>query len=223
MDWIIRQTWRDVLMVHHRMDSMELQTHIPFPLDLFQGSAVISIVPFRMTDIRFPFTPSVPLISSLWELNLRTYVRVGDQTGVFFMTLDSDSALGVWIARHCFSLPYRKVLLSGKASSLEYSMKSAHPDYPFQMSTQYAPALATEQELELNRWATERYQLFTKKKEQVFCGRVKHEPWKLLPVKLDCFDESLSKMVGLLHPVRSNTGFYQSSIQVQFSRFQRIQ
>ena len=209
-------------MVHHRMDPMVLQPYIPFALDLFQESAVISIVPFRMSDIRFPFTPSVPLISTLWELNLRTYVRVGDQTGVFFMTLDSDSALGVWIAQNFFSLPYRKVNLSGKTSSLEYSMKSAHPDHPFQMSTRFASVHASQEELELNRWATERYQLFTEKKGQIFCGRVRHAPWKLLPIKLDRFDESLSKMVGLQQPIRTNIGFYQSSIRVQFSRFEQV-
>ena len=222
MDWIIRQTWKDVLMVHHQIDARELQQYIPFPLDLFEGSALISIVPFRMSDIRFPFVPSVPMISSLWELNLRTYVRVGHETGVYFLTLDSDSRLGVWIARKFFSLPYRQVPLTAKSSQSLYVMKSSHLDHSFQMKTNLETVDASERELEMNRWATERYQLFTKKNNQTFRGRVRHQPWKLHPVKLELYDENLTKMIGLKNSSKAAMGFYQESISVQFSPFEII-
>ena len=222
LDWIIRQTWKDVLMVHHVLDPRELQQHSPFPLDLFEGRALISIVPFRMTDIRFPFTPSVPLISSLWELNLRTYVRIGNEIGVYFVTLDSDSLLGVLIARKFFSLPYRQVPLIAKSSKNYYKMNSNHLDHSFQIETDLVTAVASAEDLKMNLWATERYQLFTIKNNQILRGRVKHKPWDLKPVKLVSYEENLTKMVGQIKPLKSSMGFYQDNISVQFSPFELV-
>ena len=82
-------------------------------VDTFEGEAFLSIVPFTMENVRFRFLPPLPF-SSLWELNLRTYVKHKNWKGVYFFTLDTDHPLAQWIARKFFNLPYRLRRMEGE-------------------------------------------------------------------------------------------------------------
>ena len=55
--WVIEQHWKHVLFMHWKLDPELLQPHVPFALDLHEGAAVLSIVPFKMESIRSPLTP----------------------------------------------------------------------------------------------------------------------------------------------------------------------
>ena len=220
MKWIIRQEWRDVLFVHFRVDPGLIQSLIPFDLDLFEGAAVLSIVPFEMRSVRFPLTPVVPGVSNLRELNLRTYVKVGSETGVYFVTLDTDHALAVWIARFFFHLPYRKVRMHGKVTGDRYRFESLHPEHG--VALEAALQKTARSESKLHTWAVERYQLFTKDRERVYRGRVRHEPWSTSPVDLIRIEEGLSSMIGLQLPSEGLEAHYQEVLQVEFSPFEEL-
>ena len=85
-------------------------------LDLFEGSAYVAVVPFRMTDIHPHFVPPLPGTSAFPELNLRTYVRPkrgpADRGGVYFWSLEATNALAVATARRFFHLPYMNAEMS---------------------------------------------------------------------------------------------------------------
>jgi len=106
--WIMTQSWCDLLFAHWRVDPARLAARIPPPLqlDLFEGEAWITVVPFRMEHVSPRGVPSLPWISAFPELNVRTYVRVGNKPGVFFFSLDATNPLAVRVARTVFRLPY---------------------------------------------------------------------------------------------------------------------
>jgi uncharacterized protein YqjF (DUF2071 family) len=106
--WLMTQTWHRLLFAHWRADATELRRRIaaPFELDLFDGEAWLGVVPFYMTNVAFRGTPSLPWISSFPELNVRTYVRMGDRPGIYFLSLDAGRRLAVAAARTLFNLPY---------------------------------------------------------------------------------------------------------------------
>jgi uncharacterized protein len=185
LGWIISQRWRDVLFLHYEVDVEELQSKVPYPLDLFEGRAVVSIVPFVMDRIRFPFLPAVPGLSKLLELNLRTYVRVNDTPAVYFFTLDSNHWPGVLMARMLFGLPYRyrKMSLTHRG---DYSFKSE------QLSLQ-ARVSETGITSSFDLWATERYALVTRRLGRNLLGLVKHPPWPLQAVHLESIHDGFSQ------------------------------
>ncbi|MCR9205726.1 MAG: DUF2071 domain-containing protein, partial [Halobacteriovoraceae bacterium] len=123
--WVISQHWRDVLFLNYKIEPQLIQETLPEPLlvDTFEGSAYLSIVPFRMSDIHFPWSPVLPF-SDLWEINLRTYVRHGKYSGVYFYTLDTDHHLAQWIAQSFFHLPYRYRFLRGSIGNGKYEFES---------------------------------------------------------------------------------------------------
>ena len=103
--WLMRQSWHDVLFAHWPVDASQLIPKIPpgIELDRHQGRAWIGIVPFYMTNVALRATPAVPGLSAFAELNVRTYVRVGDKPGVYFFSLDAASALAVFGSLLSFS------------------------------------------------------------------------------------------------------------------------
>jgi len=110
----MRQKWHDLLFMHWRIPPQTLRPLIPpaLDLDIFEGSAWLGIVPFRMTGVRLRATPSIPGLSAFPELNVRTYIVAGGKPGVWFFSLDAASALAVATARAWFHLPYFRARMS---------------------------------------------------------------------------------------------------------------
>ena len=81
--WLMTQSWNDLLFAHWPVDEMRLRSLIPrtFEIDLFDSTAWVGVVPFRMTNVGARGLPLLPRVSAFPELNVRTYVRVGVMTG----------------------------------------------------------------------------------------------------------------------------------------------
>src|SRR4051812_7913481 len=92
--WVMTQTWHDLLFAHWPMKASDLRPKVPaaFELDLFDGAAWVAVVPFHMTNVAPRGVPALPWLSDFPELNVRTYVRVGNRSGIYFFSLDADSA-----------------------------------------------------------------------------------------------------------------------------------
>ena len=86
--WRIRQR---ALFIHYEVDARLLQRELPFALDFWQGKAFVSLVAFTMCDLhpRFGGRATAWLfkpISTHGFLNARTYVKHGDERGIYFIT-----------------------------------------------------------------------------------------------------------------------------------------
>src|SRR3954462_7714799 len=106
--WLMTQTWNDLLFAHWPVDAARLRDLVParFDLDLFDGAAWLGIVPFHMTNVAPRLVPALPWVSAFPELNVRTYVRVGDKPGVYFFSLDAGNPMAVGAAKTLLNLPY---------------------------------------------------------------------------------------------------------------------
>ena len=106
--WSHGQTWEDVFFAHWRVPLEEVRHHVPHELEveLHDGSAWVSIVPFRVAALRMRGALPVPGISSFLELNVRTYVRTADERpGVWFFSLDASSRLATLGMRRIYHVP----------------------------------------------------------------------------------------------------------------------
>ena len=112
--WVMTQTWHDLLFAHWPVDAGSVREKVPtqFDLDLFDGSAWLAVVPFHMTNVAPRGVPSLPWVSEFPELNVRTYVHVGDRPGIYFFSLDAGGALAVQAARTLLNLPYYAATMS---------------------------------------------------------------------------------------------------------------
>jgi len=190
--WIIQQQWRHVLFLHYKIDPKLIQSLVPFKLDLFEDKAVISIVPFLMKGIRFPWLPPLPFISRLWELNIRTYVEVNGIKGVYFFTLETDSKIGELIAQKFFHLPYRYSKITAQITKTNYLFHHQRENFHFMID---AEILDHKSISDFDYWATERYSLFTKHNDKSYRGIVEHSPWELKNISFKQLENKFTKMV----------------------------
>jgi uncharacterized protein YqjF (DUF2071 family) len=220
--WIIQQTWRNVLFLNYRVDPALVQSLVPFELDLFENQAILSIVPFRMTNIRFPYLPEAPLLSSLWELNLRTYVTHNGIKGVYFFTLDTDHRVGQLIASRFFKLPYRYAKISACVSDREYHFKSSRGLYQVHLDAHLERETKPASKLDL--WSTERYSLFQRLDDNtVIQGIVHHEPWQLEKASIINLNQTFIDQLGFSITAAPDEVSYSHELRVRFSKFKHYQ
>lgn len=106
---VMHQRWEDLLFVHWPVEPDAVARRLPPGLapDTFDGSAWVSLVPFRMVGIRPAGLPTVPWLLTFAEVNIRTYVLDTDgRPAVWFESLDVPRLAAVPAARLSLGLPY---------------------------------------------------------------------------------------------------------------------
>src|ERR1043166_2573775 len=78
------------LMIHYEVDRAQLQRVVPFELDLRDGAAFVSAVAFTLSGMRPRFGGRLAAwllkpISTHHFLNVRTYVQMNGESGIFFL------------------------------------------------------------------------------------------------------------------------------------------
>jgi uncharacterized protein len=184
--WLMTQTWHDLLFAHWPVDAGTLRAIVPsqFTIDLFHGTGWLAVVPFRMTNVAPRGVPSLPWISAFPELNVRTYVRVGDKPGIYFFSLDAGSALAVQAARALLNLPYftAEMTVLPSADSIEYHSHREHGSATATLAANYRPIGTPFQASRgsLEAFLTERYCLYNLDHRGVpYRLEIHHPPWPL--------------------------------------------
>jgi len=181
------QNWHDLLFANWPLPAHVMRRLLPetLELDLYDGQAWISIVPFTMSGVRLRGTPALPWLSSFRELNVRTYVTASGKPGVWFFSLDAANPVAVEVARSWFHLPYFHACMSSKSGPGGIVYSSRRSDRRGGRETLQASYNARGLQFEAERgtleyFLTERYCLYAQKPGGgLLCGEIHHAPWKL--------------------------------------------
>lgn len=210
------QKWRDLLFVHWYVPVDSLRALVPpqLELDLWQGQALVGVVPFAMEGVRPSWLPSLFALDFL-ETNTRTYVTYNGRPGVYFFSLEAASLLAVKAARWGWGLPYfhAKMELERDGDWIAYSTKRGGADASFR----YRPAkhLGPSAEGTFEYFLLERYLLFSIKNDAVYEGQVVHEPYPAREVELASIDETLINAAGLERSGAPCAVHYASGVDVE--------
>jgi uncharacterized protein len=205
------QSWRDLLFAHWPVPAETLRPLVPPELILeeFDGSAWVSLTPFLLSGLRLRLTPPLPGISEFPEMNFRTYVRVGDRSGIYFFSLDAGNALAVAGARAGYRLPYFRadMRIERHGEWVRYHSRRRDPSGAT-FTARYRPTgpPSFARTGTLDAFLSERYALFTVLRSgTVLCGEIHHPPWSLQPAEVEIERNSVPRSFGLElseHPVR---------------------
>lgn len=198
--------WSDAVFLHFAVKPEILQPFVPYPLDLYEGMAYVSLVAFTMRDMR-------PRRGGRWAaalfkpiathefLNVRTYVTHKGEPGIHFLAEWLPNPLSVWLGPPVFGLPYRfghvlyahqpdkgfrgTVIDDASGAALGYEAEPLN-----------APALDTAEAGGLEEFLLERYSAFT-----TFLGlrrrfRVWHPAWRHVAIKAVVLENSLMARTG---------------------------
>ena len=206
--WLMTQSWHNLLFAHWPVDAGALRRRVPprLPLDLHDGQAWLGIVAFRMTNVAPRLVPALPWVSAFAEINVRTYVTVGGRPGVYFFSLDAESAVAVTAARALLGLPYftarMEVRFDGR--QVEYaSRRTASDAPPAALIARYRPAGAPFEAKPgtLDYFLTERYCLYN---EYARLGAyrldIHHAPWVLHKAEAAFEVNTMAEAAGIRLP-----------------------
>jgi len=201
--WVFTQTWRELLFAHWPVDAERLRSLVPLPfeLDLFDNEAWIGVVPFQMSNVSPRGVPSLPRMSAFPEVNVRTYVRVGDKPGVFFFSLDAASSVAVRAARLLLNMPYHlaDMTLTPLLDSV-VDFWSTRRTGGAELVVRYRPArpAVRAEPGSLEYFLTERYCLYQLSRRGVpYRLEIHHSPWLLQTATVDFARETLTAAAGL--------------------------
>lgn len=201
-------SWHDLLFIHWAVRPDVLRPLIPaaLELDTFDGWAWIGVVPFRMTGVRPRYTPELSCTSAFPEINVRTYVKTADRSGVWFFSLDATSRLAVRVARTWYGLPYYNALINEErfGEEVNYRSRRVHRGAaPAEFDASYRPVGVGRQTEAgtLEHWLTERYCLFaSNRKGRLGYGDIHHVPWSLQPAEAEIRTNTMTEWLGIVLP-----------------------
>jgi uncharacterized protein YqjF (DUF2071 family) len=100
--------WSNLFLATYAVPEEMLRSRLPpgLELDLRDGQAFVSLVAFDFVDTRV-LGIHWPGFRNFPELNLRFYVRHGEERGVVFIREYVGKRLVAWIARALYNEPYR--------------------------------------------------------------------------------------------------------------------
>jgi uncharacterized protein YqjF (DUF2071 family) len=175
--WRMGQTWQRLLFAHWRVPHDALRPHVPASLELEQcdGSAWLGMTPFRVAGLRLRGVPPLPLLSSFYELNCRTYVRQGERPGIWFFSLDASSRGAVEAARRTYRLPYRHAHID--AHGAEFAARRRDGDGSFDATYHAVGTAAPAEPNTLEHFLVERYCLYGG--DGTLRADIHHPPWPL--------------------------------------------
>jgi uncharacterized protein len=223
------QRWHDLLFLHWDVSAEAVQQSLPAGLepDLWQGRALLGVVPFTMRDVSPWWSPSVPGISNFHELNLRTYVIKDGIPGVWFYSLDAANALAVLIARLGWKLPYHKATMSlqKEGSSVRYRSRRHWPKpKPVDFFAHYEVGEATgpAQPGTLDHFLVERYILYTSHQQHIFRGQVHHRPYPLSKARLLACEHNLLEAYGFSPESETPLVHYSPGVDVDVYALEKV-
>jgi uncharacterized protein YqjF (DUF2071 family) len=201
-DPLFYSDWSRAVFIHFEVDPEKLQPFVPFPLDLRDGKAYVSLVAFTMEGLRpcwgGRFTAwSMAPIATHELLNVRTYVRHGDETGIYFIAEWIPNRLSAWLGPRTFGLPYRHGRLGynhhHELGILDGTVAAGQNQFAYEAGLDPEPDFRVCGVGSLDAFLMERYTAFTTCRGQNRFFRIWHPPWLQTKINVRISDDSLLK------------------------------
>ncbi|MCY9695065.1 YqjF family protein [Paenibacillus alginolyticus] len=229
--WIMHQIWNDLLFAHWPISIETLRPLLPahIPIDTFDGTAWIGVVPFHMSGIAPRGLPPLPYFSAFPEINVRTYVTIQGKPGVYFFSLDAHNRFAVEAARFAFHLPYfyAHIQVQHQAEntifyqSLRKDNRARHGEFAGEYRPSSDIQLANPETLEY--WLTERYCLYcTDRRGNVYRGEIDHDPWPLQSAEASINVNTLPYSFGIQLPDTSPLLHFAKKLKVKIWALEKL-
>jgi len=226
---LFRCSWDHAVFLHYRVEPKFLQPQIPFDLDLFDGQAYVSLVAFTVRNMRLSH-PHLKFITQPLHthafLNVRTYVRVGQMRGIYFLAEWLNNRLATVLGPVLYGLPYRfgKLNYSHNAGNICGQVLGGKGALRYSASPTASPTYEPATPGTLDDFLLERYIALTKHGSFRRLFHVSHDPWPQVYIDARIESDSLLEMTGswFSHAQFTSANFSPGVSSVQMGWPQRL-
>ena len=205
--------WREVAMLHFEVAPEALQRLTPFEIDRFEGRAFITLVSFRMADLRLRQLPACtralfrPFTDSRF-LNLRTYVKTGGEAGIQFLAEWLSNRASVPLGPLAYGLPYRAGHLqrtehNGRIHLRATPWTRVRDGGRFEATLEAGAERTSCRPGSLDEFLMERYTAFTVRGRRTRRFHIWHPPWSQARCRIERLETTLlERTLPTLGPAR---------------------
>lgn len=226
---ILQQFWADLTFLHWRVDAAEVVPLLPPEIepDIFDGTAWVGLIPFRMLHSSFLSGPAIPYFGSFTEVNVRLYgVDQHGRRGVIFASLEASRLAAVLTARTVFGLPYHwaAARFERDGDRLRYSSRRMSRARPSTLVASRASSVPVVGDA-LADFLSARWRLFVRRGDHTVVQANRHNAWPLFEAELLELDDELLHAAGLPGVAlrQPDSVLYSPGVLTQFSLPQRVQ
>jgi hypothetical protein len=214
LPWLVAQSEAEMLFFSWPVAPAAIAERIPAPLtlDLYEGRAWITLIPFRMERLRLRGLPPLPFGSRFLEVDCLTCVRAGSDPGIWFLRIDAATLLGAWVAPACFGLPYHDSRLSLEREGDWRRFRSLGRGTPApELSLRYRPAGPgyTATEGTLAHFLVERFLMFSRTgRGTLLVGREARPPRLIHEAEVEVGRNTIPEAAGVPAPGAEISAWY---------------
>jgi uncharacterized protein YqjF (DUF2071 family) len=221
--WVWSQHWLDVLFMHWQVPLASLRSQVPTTLeiDTLDGHAWVSLVLFRLR-VRPRWLPFLPGFSTLVEMNFRTYVRCGQQPGIWFLSVHADNPWAIYVAKRLTPMPYRRARMRYWRSARDFHFRAGGSAPGLACSLSFQPGCHVGRcgKSTLDEWLLERYRLFVRdRRGRLMEAGVTHPSWVVCDVDVSVSANSIGESLGLDLCRAPERAHYSAGLRARFGAF----
>ncbi|MBT9555815.1 MAG: FAD-dependent oxidoreductase [Myxococcales bacterium] len=185
-EWLCFQRWTQLTFLSWRVAPEAMRSLVPsaLGLDLHDGSAWITLVPMRMSELVLRAIDP-PGADNFPELNVRTYVTHRGRRAVYFLRIDCDDLMAIIGARVATDVPYRdveSVVHDWRGDHLAFSVdRGGGVELDLEVHPEATEFVAEPGSLEEFLTARDAALIPTWFGLRVEFAHVTHDPWRLRP------------------------------------------
>ncbi len=194
--------WHNLFLATYPVAPSLLEPRLPpgLTLDLRDGNAFVSVVAFEFLDTRVA-NIGWPGYRNFGELNLRFYVRRGEERGVVFIREFVPQRLIAWIANWIYNEPYLAAPVrvirneSPERIEMDYRLRFAGREHRIQVTgakPAFRPAAGTDEHFfKEHHWG-----FGITRRGQTLRYQVDHPVWDVYPVRSYALDLDFGAVYG---------------------------
>jgi hypothetical protein len=228
--WLISQSWNDLLFAHFAIDPPTLRRLVPdaLTLDLYDGVAWLTVSPCCTSHLRPSGIPPLPGFSFFPQVNLRTYVTLQGKPGVLYFSVDAANLSVVWFARTFFRMQFWHAAIQISGATIQArpsqdqsiyfrsSRLNSRATQPSKLDVVYAPEGNPwrARRGSLDEFLTERYCVYSWNRRTYYRTEVHHQPWPLQRASVEIRANSIANSLGLALPAKPDLCHFSRSLKM---------
>lgn len=229
----LRIVGEDVLFTHWPVDADTLRSVIPEPLDVdtFDGTGWITVLAHEVTEATLDAVPVSPL-RPFGEVDLRTYVQYGDDSGVYFFSCNTGQELNALLGEQAFGLPHHRADVSFDRRDdrliLRCQQGNAGSNGRFDVTYQPTGPTAPADAGSLMEFLVERHTYFTptdagrESSGSMLIGSIERDPWQIGEVEARIRANTMFGLIDLDTPDVAPTFHYSPRFESRFVDRERV-
>jgi uncharacterized protein YqjF (DUF2071 family) len=195
--WTQAETRERAVLAHWPVPVSDLARLVPPELELqtFAGEAWLGVGCFPVTNLRLRGLPPLPGLSSLLELEVRTYVSDGDRPGIWLLSLEVTHRLMVEAAKRRHRLPAYRAEISLVEDGDALAVWAERDGLRFTARCRPSGSAAAAAPGSFEEFACERFALYTADGGRLYRAELHHAPSRLRPARLELEEATLVPVV----------------------------